>query len=174
MVRGSCLCGDVQFEVDQFVGPFELCHCSRCRKASGSAFLAAIGVRRADFRFVRGRESIRTFDAPIRSAPPAYRSAFCARCGSPCPEPSLEGEWFEIPAGSLEADPQLRPDRHIFTHVKSAWFEITDRLPQLDEAELLRLRAQGDGAHGSIAGAPGVPLCRHRIEITRCSSWSGT
>jgi hypothetical protein len=37
MMRGSCLCGGVRFEVDRAVGPFELCHCSRCRKASGSA-----------------------------------------------------------------------------------------------------------------------------------------
>jgi hypothetical protein len=134
------LCGDVQFEVDRFAGPFELCHCNRCRKASGSAFLAAIGVRRSEFRYLRGREKVRTFDMPIVQAPPAYRSAFCGRCGSPCPDPDASGDWFEIAAGLLEGDPVLRPDRHIYTHVKSGWFEITDDLPQLDDEELMRLR----------------------------------
>ena len=48
MIQGGCLCGGVRFEIDRAVGPFELCHCRRCRKASGSAFMAGIGVRRAD------------------------------------------------------------------------------------------------------------------------------
>jgi hypothetical protein len=140
VIRGSCLCGDVQFEVAKTVGPFELCHCSRCRKVSGSAFIAAVGVRRADFRFLSGRELIRTYDAPIRNAPPAYRSTFCPRCGSPVPDPELKSDWFEIAVGSLDDDPGLRPERHIFVHVKAPWFEIADDLPQLDEAQLLRLR----------------------------------
>jgi len=44
MIRGSCLCGGVKFEITRAVGPFELCHCARCRKASGSAFVAGLGV----------------------------------------------------------------------------------------------------------------------------------
>ena len=42
-ITGSCLCGGVRFEVDRVVGPFELCHCNRCRKVSGSAFTAMVG-----------------------------------------------------------------------------------------------------------------------------------
>jgi hypothetical protein len=54
MIRGSCLCGGVRFEITRAIGPFELCHCSRCRKANGSAFVAGLGVKRADFRLVQG------------------------------------------------------------------------------------------------------------------------
>jgi hypothetical protein len=78
MIKGSCLCGGVQFELVRAIGPFELCHCNRCRKVSGSAFMAGIGVRREDFRFVRGQEIVRSYDAPILDAPPAYRSTFCS------------------------------------------------------------------------------------------------
>ena len=39
MIRGSCLCGSVKFEIERAAGPFELCHCARCRKVSGSAYL---------------------------------------------------------------------------------------------------------------------------------------
>jgi hypothetical protein len=141
MLRGGCLCGGVRFELDRAVGPFELCHCNRCRKTSGSAFLAAIGVRREDFRWVQGKELIRTYDAPILEAPPPYRSCFCERCGSPVPDPTSDAPWFEIPAGLLEGDPGLRPDKHIFVEVRSPWFEITDDLPRLDRAALIRLRA---------------------------------
>jgi hypothetical protein len=140
MIRGSCLCGDVEFEVEQVVGPFELCHCNRCRKTSGSAFMAAVGVRAAGFRFVRGSELIRTYEAPVLREPPAYRTAFCPRCGSPVPDPEISSDWFEVPAGALDADPGRRPERHIFTHLKSPWFTITDGLPELDLAQLEALR----------------------------------
>jgi len=135
MIRGDCLCGGVKFEIDRTVGPFELCHCSRCRKASGSAFAAALGVRADDFRLISGAELIRTYEAPIREHPPAYRVAFCSRCGSPVPDPAPDATWFEIPAGLLDDDPILRPDKHIFVDCKSAWFSITDSLPQFTKAQ---------------------------------------
>ncbi len=140
MIHGSCLCGGVRFEITRAAGPFELCHCSRCRKASGSAFVAGLGVRREDFRLVQGRELITIFEAPVREDPPAYRSCFCGRCGSPVPDASGDTPWFEIPAGLLDDDPNLRPDKHIFVDVKSPWFSVTDNLPQLDKAALLKLR----------------------------------
>lgn len=140
MIRGSCLCGGVRFEIARAVGPFELCHCSRCRKASGSAFVAGLGVRSQDFRLLAGRELITTYEAPVRETPPPYRRCFCGRCGSPVPDPDPATPWFEIPAGVLDDDPELRPDRHIFVDVKSPWFGIADALPQLDRTAVARLR----------------------------------
>jgi len=99
-----------------------------------------LGVRRDDFRLISGREFIHAYEAPVREAAPGYRTHFCARCGSPVPNPDAETPWFEVPAGVLDDDPQLRPDRHIFVEVKSPWFEIADNLPQLDRAALTRLR----------------------------------
>jgi len=139
-IRGGCLCGGVRFEVDQAVGPFELCHCSRCRKASGSAFVAGLGVQVRDFRLLSGAELIRTYQAPIRERPPPYRVAFCLRCGSPVPDPPKGATWLEVPAGLFDDDPQLRPDRHIFVECKSPWFEISDSLPRVTKRELAELR----------------------------------
>lgn len=140
MLRGSCLCGGVQFEVERAVGPFELCHCSRCRRASGSAFVAGLGIQVGDFRLVSGAELIRTYEAPLQEGPPPYRVTFCSRCGSPAPKPPEGATWFEIPAGLLHGDPVLRPERHIFVDYKSRWFPISDSLPQLTKAELVDLR----------------------------------
>lgn len=142
MIQGSCLCGGVRFEIEQAVGPFELCHCSRCRKVSGSAFVAGLGVRTKDFRLVQGAELIRTYDAPILERPPAYRTSFCSRCGSPVPNPDPESEWFEIPAGLLDGDPELRPDKHIFIEDKAEWHTISDDLPQLTKEALIKLRTR--------------------------------
>jgi len=140
MIAGSCLCGGVRFEIEEAVGPFELCHCGRCRKASGSAFAAMLGVRTRAFRFLRGRDLIATYEAPLLEAPPPYRASFCRRCGSPAPNPEPAAGWFEIPAGLLEGDPGLRPDKHIFVERRAPWYEIADSLPQLDRTRLRALR----------------------------------
>jgi GNAT superfamily N-acetyltransferase len=140
LIAGSCLCGGVQFDIRRAVGPFELCHCPRCRKASGSAFVAGLGVRVEDYRLLAGAELITRYEAPIRECPPAYRVAFCSRCGSPVPDPPADGSWFEIPAGLLDGDPLLRPDKHIFVECKSAWFEIADSLPRFTKRQLVEFR----------------------------------
>ena len=98
MIRGGCLCGGVRFEVAEAVGPFELCHCNRCRKASGSAFTALLGVRTRDYRLLAGQELIARYDAPIVESPPAYRVSFCRRCGSPVPDPPEGAAWFGVSA----------------------------------------------------------------------------
>jgi len=142
MLKGSCLCGGVRFEIAKAVGPFELCHCSRCRKSSGSAFAAFVGVEAADYRLLAGAEWIASYDAPILRAPPPYRSSFCRRCGSPVPNPDPAADWFEVPAGLLDGDPQLAPDKHIFVELRAPWFDITDALPRFTAAELGAWRRQ--------------------------------
>ena len=76
MIRGSCLCGRVRFEVDRLTGPFELCHCSRCRKVTGSAFAATVGAMAEDFRWLCGAESIGRCELPVRERPPPYALSF--------------------------------------------------------------------------------------------------
>ena len=70
MLRGSCLCGGVRFEIQRAVGPFELCHCTRCRKVSGSAYVTWLGVRGEDFRFLQGVDLIATYERPVEESPP--------------------------------------------------------------------------------------------------------
>lgn len=139
-ISGRCLCGGVRFEFDRAAGPFELCHCNRCRKSSGAAALPTLRVRRADYRLLAGRDLVRSYEAPILYRPPAYRSTFCATCGSPVPPAEPEGDWLEIPAGLLDDDPGLRPDKHILVEFLPAWDEIRDGLPQYTVRELVRER----------------------------------
>jgi len=155
MISGGCLCGAIRFEVSRFVGPFELCHCSRCRKASGSAFAAMIGVRAEDVSLLSGREEIRRYAAPVQKHPPGFRTAFCGRCGSPMPGFEAEDDRFEIPAGLLDDDPSLRPDRHIFVECGSAWYEIGDDLPQLTKGDVIRMRVAAFDRHANPQGRQG-------------------
>jgi hypothetical protein len=140
MIIGSCLCGGVRFAVEELVGPFELCHCRRCRKASGSAFKARVGVRRRGFRFLQGEDLVRTFEARVIESPPAYASAWCALCGSPAPSAPRGGDWFEIDAGLFDDDLSLAPDKHIYVECAANWDQIADDLPKYDKPTLLALR----------------------------------
>ena len=67
MIRGSCLCGSVRFEIEHAVGPFELCHCTRCQKVSGSAYLTWLTVRREDFRLLQGVDLVKTYNVQLAS-----------------------------------------------------------------------------------------------------------
>jgi hypothetical protein len=80
--RGSCLCGEVAFEVE---GPFDHflnCHCSRCRKATGTAHSCEVIVKASAFRWLRGEASVARFDLPQARS---FATAVCKVCGSPMP-----------------------------------------------------------------------------------------
>ena len=143
-IKGSCLCGKITFEINKAVGPFEICHCNRCRKSSGSNGLAAVGVNTEDYRFLTGAEYIRRFAAPILDAPPAYHVNFCSNCGSLVPVPEPEGDWLEIPAGLFDDEIDLKPDKHIYVEYAPGWDDITDGLPEFDKKQLYRLRTGKD------------------------------
>jgi hypothetical protein len=139
-IRGSCLCGGVHYEVDR-VREFELCHCSRCRKASGSAFIAWLVAEPGDLRFVRGEELVRRYEAPVREAPPAYAIGFCSRCGSSLPSQMPAGGSWGIPAGTLDDDPGLKPEKHIYVELKAPWETIAGDLPQMTKQQIRAQRA---------------------------------
>ena len=140
MIKGECLCGTVQFEAASVVGSFELCHCTRCRKSSGSAYAAIVSVAADGFRITSGAELIRSFELPVIERPPGYRRFFCQNCGSPVPNPTPVGSRLEIPAGCLKDEPGLSPDKHIYVEHKAEWDTIADGLPQYTKAQIRRLR----------------------------------
>lgn len=139
MIRGSCLCGTVQFQIAKAIGPFEFCHCNRCRKVSGASGTAALGVLAEDYELLAGRHRIKRYEAPILYEAPAYTTYFCERCGSPVP-PADPDPIFEIAAGLLDDDPRFVLDKHIFVECLPPWDEITDGLPQYTLRQLYELR----------------------------------
>jgi len=125
MTQGSCLCGQVRFE---HTGPLQiinLCHCSRCRKATGSAFGSFLHAGAAGFRWTRGAEQVTNY-MPHEGT----HRAFCKDCGSSLP--LLEEDDVIIPAGSLDTDPGIEPIVHIFTGSMAPWYRITDDLTRFE------------------------------------------
>lgn len=126
MIRGSCLCGAVRFELRGPLGRASHCHCSMCRKAHGAAFGTYARIARSDFALLAGEESIRSY----RSSPKATRT-FCASCGSTLQwlaDDRLDA--IDVALGTLDDDPGIRPALHIFVGSKAPWYVIADALPQ--------------------------------------------
>ena len=93
-------------------------------------------VEREGYRVTQGQEQVSTYRAPILYGPPAYHSFFCSNCGSPLPDPAPTDDHLEIPAGLLDDDPGLKPDKHIFVEFLPGWDTIEDGLPQYDIKKL--------------------------------------
>ena len=56
MLAGKCYCGAVQYAVaDEF--PYAMnCHCSSCRRTTGSAFKSFAGIERGKFAVTQGQD----------------------------------------------------------------------------------------------------------------------
>jgi len=129
MIIGSCLCGSVKFEIGGEVTPIQNCHAERCRKATGGAYAPELLASKDGFIWSYGEELLTEYSAPILNEPPAYKRAFCKKCGSPLPV-EIEGTNFMmLLAGILDSDPGVPEFRHAFTGQKACWHEITDELP---------------------------------------------
>ncbi|MBI3517116.1 MAG: GFA family protein [Proteobacteria bacterium] len=129
IVRGSCLCGAVAFEVRLPFGRFVNCHCNRCRKTSGSAHSANAAVAPEAFRWTRGETAVTRYDLPPARS---FATAFCSTCGSPLPHLTRSGREVIIPAGTLDDDPGVKPDRHIHWSSRAAWTCPASDLPTSD------------------------------------------
>lgn len=140
MYSGGCLCDSVRFEVDDIIGPFELCHCSRCRKSSGSSHAAMVGVNAAGYRITKGSDLIKTVVLDLIDKPPEYAHSFCCECGSPVTTQNTDAGWLEVPAGLFDDEIPISPDKHICVDMKPEWDKLTDKLPVYTKLELMKLR----------------------------------
>lgn len=133
MYAGSCLCGGVRYELDGALGTIVFCHCSRCRKAQGSAFAANAPVRSAGFRLLSGEELLSAYE----SSPGKWR-VFCGRCGAPLySRNTAMPEVLRLRIGSLDSalPPTVRPQHHIYASSRAEWYTIGDGLPQHEGVE---------------------------------------
>lgn len=128
MIRGSCLCGAVRFEYARAVTGVGMCHCSLCRKVSGTAGNAILVVPATDFRWTAGEDLQRTYRKPS-----GWQTTFCATCGSPLPQTLRGAAAYWVPAGLLDDDPGVGVGGHIWVGSKASWDEIADGAPQFEE-----------------------------------------
>jgi hypothetical protein len=126
MLTGGCLCGAVGYEVaDEFLYAVN-CHCSDCRKATGSAFKPFAGIARSELRITKGENHVFIFGDRT-----ANHDVHCKICGS-FMYSAVGNNRAHVTLGTLTDAPTIRPTAHIFVADKAPWFQITDSLPQYE------------------------------------------
>ena len=125
-VRGSCLCGDVSFEVSLPFEAFVNCHCSRCRKATGTAHAVNAVVLPDAFRWLSGEGSVARYDLASAAS---FATSFCKTCGSPLPHATRSGRQIIVPAGSFDEPLNTVPNRHAHWQSRADWYQHGDQLP---------------------------------------------
>lgn len=124
MLSGECLCGDVRYRVeDSFLYALN-CHCSQCRKATGSAFKPFAGIERSKLNVIEGDKALQMFGDENG------HDARCKRCGSLLYSLVRDGQYVHVTFGTLVDTPSIRPTAHIFVGSKTQWYTINDSLPQ--------------------------------------------
>lgn len=124
---GSCLCGAVAFEIDGDFDKFFLCHCSRCRKFSGTAHASNLFSSDATIIWLAGEDRVKPYELPGTR----FTKNFCADCGSPLP--IQRGEGVIVPAGCLNTPVDIKPNAHIFFADKANWDEHLEEVVTFDQ-----------------------------------------
>lgn len=118
---GECLCKAVQYEITGDLPDFYQCHCSQCRKVTGSANNTGTFVKQTHFKWLCGEGAISSFRGED-----GYRSDFCYHCGSPVPNPVKETDFMWIPVGTLQLSEtdSAKVAAHLHTDSKANWDQI--------------------------------------------------
>lgn len=127
ILRGGCYCGALQYEVADEFEYAANCHCSDCRRATGSAFKPFAGIAREKLRVVCGSERTLIFGEFA-----ANHDVHCGICGSFLYSVLNQGTHLHLTLGTLTDEPSIRPTAHIFVADKAPWHQITDALPQYE------------------------------------------
>ncbi|MDX8399190.1 MAG: GFA family protein [Gallionellaceae bacterium] len=115
-MQGSCLCGAVEYEVDQLDMPIAHCHCRSCRKAHAAAFASNAGVKREHFRWLKGKDKLSAFE----SSPGKLRK-FCSVCGSQLIAERAAQAHVIVRIATLDDDPASTPSMHIWCSHDVNW-----------------------------------------------------
>jgi len=129
-LRGSCLCGAVKYEVSGEPKRFVHCHCSRCRKATGTGHASNLFLQPGALKWISGEQQIRAFKVPEAKR---FTNNFCTICGSRLPREAKEIGSVIIPAGSLDDEAPITPQARIFSGSRAHWSCIDDALPAYSE-----------------------------------------
>jgi len=129
MLTGSCLCGQIRYQIEGRPRFMYRCYCGKCRAATGAAFAENLIVDTDKFKVTTGAASLAKFE----SSPQKFRY-FCPACGSPIYSHGEKTKRIvSVRGGTLKQDPGVRLAYHAFVASKAPWVEIIDAQPQFAE-----------------------------------------
>lgn len=124
MIKGSCLCGAIEFEVEPIPEKIYNCHCSQCRKSHGAAFATQAFAKGETLKFLKGEALLKEYTGHggVR--------AFCSNCGSRlmnyAPDKNL---YLSVALSSVDTDYGGKPIAHANVGSKAAWHSPSQDIP---------------------------------------------
>lgn len=120
MLDGSCLCRAISYRVEEDITELILCHCSFCRKATGSAFSVNARVHQDNVTLLAGDDQLVSY----RSSPGKKRF-YCQICHSQLfhLQETLPN-MMTLKMGTIDYSSQnlsVVPKRHIFEDDQFSW-----------------------------------------------------
>jgi len=125
-LTGSCLCGALEYRATGEVSRFMHCHCSRCRKSTGTGHATNLFLKDGTLTWTGDTALIKTYKVPQAQR---FTRTFCSQCGGPLPAEIASMNLVFIPAGTLDVDPDVKPQARIFYESRTAWSCGGDELP---------------------------------------------
>lgn len=121
-LQGGCLCGAVRYEITRAPTSAGYCHCTHCRRRTGSDHSVNARVPREAFRLLAGAERLRAYEPPG-----GIPKIFCSVCGSAVfsGDPENDAE-VKVRMGTFDSDPGVRPGFRQFVGSAAAWEEIPE------------------------------------------------
>ena len=126
-IKGSCFCGEVNYQIDGKLRDARSCHCSMCRKAFGAQASAFAFVKPEEFSWASGEELLTGYES---KKGPGLK--FCSKCGSTLVG-TYKGEIMGVTLGCVNGNPGIELGMHIFVGSKASWETIPAGVPQYEE-----------------------------------------
>ena len=117
-LTGSCLCGQIAYKITGETIAFYHCHCLRCRKATGTGHASIIRIKAAGIEWLRGAILIKSYKVAKAQR---FKNDFCSECGSPLPKHYPKLGMVVLPAGTLDHEPDIKPEARIFCDSGTQW-----------------------------------------------------
>ena len=126
-INGQCACGRVTFRIEGKLRDAASCHCSMCRKMTGSQSSAYALLEPKTFAWLTGEDKLRFYESAK-----AMGTHFCQTCGSTLCG-TYQGEIAWVSLGNIEGDPGVIVESHIFMGSKAPWETNPSDVKQFDE-----------------------------------------
>jgi len=128
VIDGECFCGSVKYEIDGPLKNARSCHCSRCRKVFGSASSAFAEIDDSSkFKWIEGEDKVQMYESEK-----GWGLGFCSVCGSTLCG-LYQGNVMGVTMGTIDGDPGIEIERHIFVGSKAPWDHIGGTAQQFEE-----------------------------------------
>ncbi|MGH1539547.1 MAG: GFA family protein [Arenicella sp.] len=128
-MKGQCLCGKIQFQVDEIPGLVFNCHCSRCRSSHGADYATQVFANRSSLSFMAGQEFLKEFEST------GGLRCFCSECGSRLMNYAKnDGDYLSVAAACLDQEfvQKMQITAHCFTGSKAIWHTIDESIPSYE------------------------------------------